>query len=114
MAATYRWTADQGATWNTVFTYAIDGTPVDITGYTARMQVRSTVDATSTIASFTTTGGTIVLGGSAGTITMNVTATATAAIAAGSYVYDLEIVSGAGVVTRLLQGPFVVSAEVTR
>jgi hypothetical protein len=35
-------------------------------------------------------------------------------IPAGSYVYDLEIVSANGKVTRLIEGRFVVKAEVTR
>jgi hypothetical protein len=53
------------------------------------------------------------LGGSAGTVTLTATATQTAAIAAGEWVYDIELVNGA-TVTRLLQGCFAVDAEVTR
>jgi hypothetical protein len=37
-----------------------------------------------------------------------------AAVDAGKYRYDLEIVSGSGTVTRLLEGVFYVTAEVTR
>ena len=56
----------------------------------------------------------ITLGGAAGTITLDQTATQTTALAIGSCVYDLELVSGANVVTRLLQGELIISAEVTR
>jgi hypothetical protein len=54
------------------------------------------------------------LGGTAGTIALAAVATATAGLTAGQYVYDLEMVSGAGYVTRLVEGNFVVYAEVTR
>jgi hypothetical protein len=37
-----------------------------------------------------------------------------AAVTAKTYVYDLELVSGAGVVTRLVMGTFTVRREVTR
>jgi len=77
------------------------------------MQVRATIDNASTLLSLTTENGGIALGGAAGTITVTATATQTAAVAAGCYVYDLEMVTGA-VVTRLVQGQFTVDAEVTR
>jgi hypothetical protein len=38
----------------------------------------------------------------------------TAAITAGPYVYDLEMVSPASVVTRLIEGTIIVDPEVTR
>jgi hypothetical protein len=38
----------------------------------------------------------------------------TAAIEEGMYVYDLEITSGAGTVTRLMEGTVTVNPEVTR
>ena len=109
----YSITCYQGATFNKTFTWTIDETPFDLTGYTARMQVRPTKESSTTILSLTSSSG-ISLGGAAGTIALNVTATATAALAAGVYVYDLELVSGSGAVTRLLEGKFIVSAEVSR
>ena len=103
----------QGATFNKVFTWEVDAVPVNLTGYTARMQVRSTKDSATTIVSLTTGSG-ITLGGAAGTITLDLSATATAALPSGVYLYDLELVSGGGQVTRLLEGKFTISAEVTR
>lgn len=107
----------QGATWNYDLTWTTGdpATPVNLTGYSARMQVRTEVDATDTILDLTSlVGGAITLGGAAGTIALDLSATSTADVTPGTHVYDLELVSGAGVVTRLLQGSFVVSAEVTR
>jgi hypothetical protein len=78
------------------------------------MQVRETYTSTTPIVSLTNGAG-ITLGGAAGTIAIVISATTTAALAAPfSGVYDLEIVSAGGVVTRLVQGTATVSAEVTR
>jgi len=108
-------TIEQGATWNLVLTWKISGTPVNLTSYIARLQVRVDVDDTETVLSMTTdAGGGIVLGGALGTITLSRSATQTAAVASGEYVYDLELQSSGGEVTRLVQGSFTVSAEVTR
>ena len=115
MAAKYDIVCDQGATFNRQLTWLDDSAnPVNVTGYTARMQVRDGVDGSTALLSLTTENSRISLGGTAGTITLTVSATDTAAVVAGEYVYDLELVSGAGTVTRLIQGCFVVDAEVTR
>jgi hypothetical protein len=78
------------------------------------MQVRSTVDASPVILELTTSNTRIVLGGVAGTVSLNVAANVTANLVPGLYVYDLEVVSGGGEVTRLVEGNFNVKAEVTR
>ena len=105
----------QGATLSLTATWKDStGTAVNLTGYTARMQVRATYDSASTILSLTSSSG-ITLGGSAGTIAITASATTTAALTAPwSGVWDLELVSGGGEVTRLLEGAATVSPEVTR
>lgn len=103
----------QGATFDLNFTVKLAGTAIDLTGYTARMQVRESADAGTAVLSLATGGSGITLGGTAGSIATTAAATATAAIDAGSYVYDMELVSGS-VVTRILQGGFKVVPEVTR
>jgi len=114
MAGSFDFTIEQGATFNLVMTWKIDGVAVNLTGYTARLQARVDVADTSTVLSMTTAGGGITLGGAAGTITLDQTATQTTALTVGSFVYDLELVSSANVVIRLLQGELLISAEVTR
>jgi hypothetical protein len=42
------------------------------------------------------------------------TSSATGAIEEGMYVYDIEITSGAGAVTRILQGKVTLTPQVTR
>jgi hypothetical protein len=114
-AGIYNIIADQGATFTRQLTWNDStGSAVNLTGYTARMQVRNSIDAAGAATlSLTTENGRIVLGGTAGTITLSAEATATQAVTAGSYVYDLELVSGS-TVTRLVQGSFTLRGEVTR
>jgi len=78
------------------------------------MHVRSTVESTSLILELTTANSRITLGGATGEVTLSVTATVMASVPADKYVYDLELVSATGVVSRLVQGNFVVRGEVTR
>ena len=106
---------NQGATYQLTVTWKDSaGTAINLTGYTARMQVRETYSSASTIVSLTDGSG-ITLGGAAGTIAILISATTTAALTAPfSGVYDLELVSAGGVVTRLLQGAATVTPEVTR
>lgn len=111
---------DQGATVNTVFTIKNSARSVlDITGYVARMQVRrfdgTTRDPSPTvIAEYTSYDGYLIIGDTAGTVTLLIPPAEMAAYEPGSYVYDLEVESSLGETTRIVQGKFIVRAEVTR
>jgi hypothetical protein len=106
-----RFICKQGSTFSRTLTWSIDGLPVNLTGYTAAMQVKTSYGSPTSVVSLTTGSG-LTLGGTAGTIAIEISAVATAAIPAGEYVYDLELTSGA-TVTRLIEGPFTVTPEVT-
>ena len=110
---TYNITVWQGADYDKTFTCTQSGTALNWSGYSAAMQVREAADSTATLLSLTSSAG-ITLGGTAGTITVAITAAQSSAISAGSYAYDLELVSGSSAVTRLLQGSFTVVGNVTR
>lgn len=112
-AGTLDFAIEQGATFNLVLTWRVNNVLVNLTGYTARLQARVDVEDTETVLSLTTGAG-ITLGGAAGTITLDQTATQTALLPAGTYIYDLELAAGGGTVTRLVQGELIISAEVTR
>lgn len=103
----------QGATFERVLTWKLDATPVDLTGYTAAMQVRPTAPSAVVLLDLDSAGNGITLGGAAGTIQILIDATTTGALAPGTFVYDLELTDGTNV-TRLVQGKFTVTAEVTR
>ena len=110
-ASTYDITIEQGATFSLLITYRdTAGALVDLTGYTAKMDIRTAVGG-SLIKTISTASGGITLGGAAGTITLAISATDTAAITSNG-VYDLELTSGS-TVTRLIQGGMTLSREVT-
>jgi len=106
----YNITCPQGATFSRTFTYSIGGTAVNLGSYSAALQVREQYDSTPVLS--LTDPNNITLG-TAGTILVSVAATATAAIAAGQYLYDLELTES-GDVTRLLQGVWIHTPEVTK
>lgn len=119
----YNLITDQGSTVHQVFTVKNSARKaLDLTGYTARMQIRawnpiSSDPGISIIAEYTTedADGSLVVGGAAGTVTLLIPPSEMAEFAPNSYVYDIEVESeGAGDTTRIIQGRFIVRAEVTK
>ena len=110
---TYDLLCPQGVTFDKTFTWTVGGTAVNLSGYTAALQVRSGADDADVLVSLSTGGSGIVLGGTAGTITATISAAVTDTLDAGSYAWDLELYEGSNV-TRLLQGAFNVTGGVTR
>ena len=115
MSVAYNIVINQGTDWFFNVTYdQPDGTPVNITGYSAAMQLRSFPNSPIAVLTLTTGDG-ITIDGTAGTLELHATNEQTSAIDEGNYFYDLEITApGTGIVTRLIQGIAEVSAEVTR
>jgi hypothetical protein len=114
MAVQYIVEIDQGADWFLNVTYENPaGTPVNITSYTAALQVRSLPESTTAVLSLTTGSG-ITITGASGLVAVHATAAQTEAIIAGDYYYDLEVTSPQGIVTRLVQGQAIVNPQVTR
>ena len=103
----------QGASWDYTLTWTTSGTPVNLTNYTARMQVRVSHPDQATVLSITSGSG-ITLGGTAGTILLEASPATTAGVPSGQYVSDLELVSPGSAVTRLGEGTFLCDPEVTR
>ena len=116
MAVTYNTVIDQGADWYINFTYENPaGTPVNLTGYTAALQIRTSPLAATAVLSLTSPSGGITITGATGLIACHATAVQTAAIINGRYAYDIEITApSTGIITRLVQGTVDVSAQVTR
>jgi hypothetical protein len=118
----YNLTIYQGATFERTFTWTAPDPmdtetmiPVDLTGCTARMQLRAKVTSTGDpIFEATTEDGRITLGDADGTIDIVFSATDTAALHFRQCVYDLEVQFPGGEVDRLLMGNVKLSAEVTR
>lgn len=123
LAGIYNITCQAGSTFGRTLTFKypdptsspLDPTylPWNLTGYTARMQVRRTIDSSTVLISLTTENGRITLSGASGIIELDISATDTSTITS-SGVYDLEIIGSNGIVSRILQGDFTLSPEVTR
>lgn len=110
----YNIVCPQGTTFSQQFTYSIGGELVNLTSYTARMQVREKYISKTSIVDLSTENGGIELGGDEGTINVYISETVTALIPAKEYVYDLELISPSDFVYRLVEGKFIVTPEVTR
>lgn len=88
--------------------------PVDLSGFTARMQVRAKLEDAAIIKELTTLNGGIVIDNTTKTIQLYMSATDTAALAFTTAVYSLELVSSGGEVTQLVNGNLALVKEVTR
>ena len=122
-AGNYSFTIEQGTTFERIFKYKDEnGSPVDLTGYDVRMQIRSSYDS-AVLASLTSGSGDFVVSvppdaaegvTDKNQIKLTISANNTAAYTFDQALYDIELESGTGVVTRLLQGKIKLSREVTK
>jgi hypothetical protein len=121
LAGIYNITCQQGSTFVRVirieYPDAVDPTiflPFNLANYSARMQVRRTISSSTTMISLDTDdNGIEITSEEDGEITITMTDAQTAALTSDG-VYDLEIISTDDFVTRILQGEFRLSLEVTR
>lgn len=120
LAGNYNIVCEQGTTFSRRFELqypdSVDPTiyhEFDLTGYTARMQVRRTVESSSAMITLTTENSGIEIDGDNGAVTVRMTAVQTAGISS-SGVYDVELIDNSGNVSRMVQGEFRLSLEVTR
>lgn len=126
-AGKYSFVIEQGSTTNFEIQYKdSSNNPVDLTGYSGRMMIRSayadnnpttyvtllnSLDPDGTGLNFYGSEGTMPL--TSGSIGIFISAASSSALTFTEAFYDLEIVSGS-VVTRLLEGKVKLSKEVTR
>ena len=128
MAASYPLAVDQGETFRLSLVYAYPGPtpgdpvePIDITDYTARMQVREKY-ASPVLAEATTENGGIEIVGPEGRINLVLTDVQTDAMGVKdgtdkprtTALYDLEIVSPGGDVKRVVEGAITINPNITR
>ena len=123
IAGNYNMLCQQGASFARVIALEQPRTPTEqnpaeyeiypLANHTARMQVRRTIESTTPMISLTTENSRIAINSAAGLITLSISAADTAALTS-SGVYDLEIISSSGLVSRVIQGTFTLSLEVTR
>ena len=115
----YDLTLVQGATFYLKFSYQNSSkVPISLSGYTARLQVRTDHDASTASLELTTENGGIILNSpSIGDIVLKLSNTATSAISFATGVYDLELIHSDGpdtIVDNILYGTVSVRRNVTR
>ena len=112
-AGIYNFTLDQGSVFYINLQYKDpDGNPINLTGQTARMQLRRQYGYPVVLTLTTDPGDGIVITGATGNIAITITDERTEILESGFYVYDLEL-NNAGVINRLIQGTLTVSPQVT-
>ena len=114
----------QGKTYDMPFTFGraikdetgntVDTQVTNLAGYTARMQLRPSVESETVTIELTTENGRIVIEPAYGLVRIFLTAEETAALPVASYKYDLELITASGRVYGPLYGKVKVKAEVTR
>lgn len=117
-AGRYDITCEQGASFiRLIKLYDSSNEPRDLTGYEARMHVRRTKNASSTIIELSTDNGRIIIEPTEdmplGAIQLVLTAEETSYLT-DEGVYDLELIATDNSVERVLQGRFKLDLEVTR
>lgn len=88
--------------------------PIDLQQYSARLQIRETVDSSTVIHSATTENGGILIDNTLRTISISIPAATTAGFSFAVAVYSLELYTAAGQVIPFLVGNLSVVPEVTR
>lgn len=106
----------QGATFRRTVTINNSlGVAINLTGATARMQIREFIAATTTIIELNEANGrALITDAAGGVITLMIADEDTALLTFAKAVYDLEVEYADGTVDRVLQGTVTLSLEVTR
>jgi len=98
-------------TWAQVFAITANNVAVNLSGSTITIQVRKTANASTIDLSLSTTDSSITIGGaSSNQITLNKKVT----IAAGSYLYDMNVTFASGEVKTYVWGTFFVQEDITK
>ena len=114
MAVRYNVALDQGSYTTMVLTlFQADGiTPISLVGCSAQMMFRETLDGNALV-TLSTAGGTIVLGGAAGTVTITFSDVTTQALSVTRGVYDLDVTFADTHPRREVQGAWILDRSVT-
>jgi hypothetical protein len=112
----YNFTVKQRAVIDELFTWVDESTglPVDLTGWSARLQARVNVEDEDVVMDLSTTAGTILLGGTFGTVHLSADPVFTEALDFERAFYDLYVLPPNNARERLLKGVVTLDKAVTR
>ena len=104
-------TLDQGSDFSSVVSVlSVDGLAFDLTGYTARGQIRKTYTSINAV----TLTCNVQSPESDGNIQISLSSAQTGAMKSGRYLFDIEIIDGtSGSVSRVVEGQIEVNPRIT-
>ncbi len=101
---------DAGSTYSNIITVsASNGQALDLTGFTVASQMRKSYGS-STVYNFTSS----IYNAAQGKVRLQLTDTQSQAIPAGRWLYDVEIRSSSGSVTRVVEGIVTINPQITQ
>jgi hypothetical protein len=115
MAVNKNFEVDQNTTFTFQVQYTLEDevTPINLTGATAKMQVRNTQGGDKLAFTLTSPSGGITINGSTGTLTIKMTPTQTNKLFYPKSAYDIMVVDSNGNKIKLLEGFMTLSRSVT-
>lgn len=106
---------EKGATFrHTLIWKDSTGVAIDLTGCTAKLQVREAFTANAVLLELNTTNSGLVITPSIGKIELYISSVNTSKLVGIGGIYDLEVYFGNGDTVRLIEGKCVFKLEVTR
>lgn len=104
----------QGATFKRTMLYTVDDTPFDLSGYSAKLQVREAYYSQDPLITLDTDNDGITLTGVSGSINLYISHEDTQLLPVGTHVYDLKLTNPSSEDDRLIEGSWTVTPGVTR
>jgi hypothetical protein len=101
---------DAGSDYSNIITVSsTNGQPLNLSGYTVASQMRKSYSS-STVYAFTAS----VYDAANGKVRLQLSAANSSVIPAGRWLYDVEITSGAGSKTRVVEGIVTITPQITQ
>ena len=114
MAGQKNWEVDQNTTFQFVVEYLdSNGDAVDLTGASAKLQVRDTKGGSKLAFTLTSPSGGIVIDSANGKLTLTMTPTQTNKLFYPKSSYDIMLTDASGAKTKLIEGFLTLSRSVT-
>ena len=106
--------ADQGASLIRAFFLKNSAKkPINLTGYIGRMHIRESASSSVILQTLSTDSGNITIDPLLGRVDILIKPSETADLEAKTYVYDLELESESGEITKFMAGTLTIRAEIT-
>ena len=114
-AGFFHFIIEQGATFKHTLTLKDSADSlINLTGFSAEMDLRRNQDDSSEVLTLTVANSRVTMGGAAGTIVLEISASDTASMTVGDGVYAIKLTDSNAKIDRILEGTFSVRGSVSR